>query len=474
MIVITRRLAMRLRKILRQALNLSTRGLSPAILLDGGPHGLYVRSHTSDAAVEFHLEGEQPVEQFWLPFELLADVEGRKESPVQIQVDDGSVLASWRDGCVPQMVRHTLAEPPEEIEFPELPTNAAENPASLRKSLHDAMETTDPEAIRYANNCVQLRGETGEIVATDGRQLLVQNGFTFPWDDEVLVPRTKVFGCRELPQDEPVRIGKVDNWIAFGIGAWRIFRLMNTEGRFPKVTPHIPRSEDANSSLQVSAADAEFLRTSLPRLPADDELNLPLTVDLNGQAAVRAKAEDQIKPTELVLANSTLSGEPMRVNMNRQYLARALALGFHEVYLSSPKTPVLCRDGHRQYVWALLDPESALSPTENAIRIESGNVPEDVQLSNPKSRKRKAAMPQANSKQNSRAQSESSGASANGKAEQRDMTALIDQAETLKASLREALAEITELARALKRHRKRAKIVESTLASLRELQTTDS
>ena len=83
-------------------------------------------------------------------------------------------------------------------------------------------------------------------------------------------------------------------------------------------------------------------------------------------------------------------------------------------------------------------------------------------------------MPQANPKQNSRAQSESSGESANGKAEQRDMTALIDQAETLKASLREALAETTELARALKRHRKRAKIVESTLASLRELQTTGS
>jgi len=391
--VITRRLAMRLRKILRQALDLSTRGLSPAILLDGGPHGLYVRSGTSDAAVEFHLEGEQPVEQFWLPFELLADVEGRKQTPVQIQVDDGSVLASWRDGSVPQMVQHTVVDPEEDFEFPGFPTDTVENPASLLKALHDGMETTDPEAIRYANNCVQLRGETGEIVATDGRQLLVQNGFTFPWDDEVLVPRTKVFGCRELPQDEPVRIGKVDKWIAFSTGAWRIFRLMNTEGRFPKVTPHIPRSEDAKSSLQVSAADTEFLRTALSRLPADDELNLPVTVDLNGQAAVRAEAEDQTKPTELLLANSTLSGVPMRVNMNRQYLARALALGFREVCLSSPKTPVLCRDEHRQFVWALLDPESALPPAEDAIRIESTKAEEHSRPSKPNPCTRKVAMP---------------------------------------------------------------------------------
>ena len=83
-------------------------------------------------------------------------------------------------------------------------------------------------------------------------------------------------------------------------------------------------------------------------------------------------------------------------------------------------------------------------------------------------------MPQAKSKQDDRAKSQRPIASANGEGDQQDIAALIDQAETMKASMREALAQTTELVRALKRHRKRAKIVESTLASLRELQTTDS
>lgn len=47
----------------------------------------------------------------------------------------------------------------------------------------------------------------------------------------------------------------------------------------------------------------------------------------------------------------------------------------------------------------------------------------------------------------------------------------IHEAEALRLSLREALAKSTELIRALKRHRKRSKLVESTLASLREIET---
>lgn len=48
---------------------------------------------------------------------------------------------------------------------------------------------------------------------------------------------------------------------------------------------------------------------------------------------------------------------------------------------------------------------------------------------------------------------------------------LIDAAEQLKASLRDTLGKTSELIVGLKRHRKEAKIVRSTLDSLRQLQT---
>ncbi len=48
---------------------------------------------------------------------------------------------------------------------------------------------------------------------------------------------------------------------------------------------------------------------------------------------------------------------------------------------------------------------------------------------------------------------------------------LIGQAEQLKVSLRDTLSQTSELIVGLKRHRKEAKIVRSTLASLQQLQT---
>jgi hypothetical protein len=57
----------------------------------------------------------------------------------------------------------------------------------------------------------------------------------------------------------------------------------------------------------------------------------PVTLDLNGQAVVRAKAEGQEQVTEVVLCQSEVHGPPVRFATNRDNLGRALALGFCEL-----------------------------------------------------------------------------------------------------------------------------------------------
>ena len=106
MLIITTRLAGRLKSVFRQALALPTRGPMPPVQLVGGAHGLRIRCRMREAACEFLLDGEQPTEMIVAPGELLADVEGRREQPVELRVQNGRVLASWRDGSVPQTVRH--------------------------------------------------------------------------------------------------------------------------------------------------------------------------------------------------------------------------------------------------------------------------------------------------------------------------------------------------------------------------------
>jgi hypothetical protein len=51
---------------------------------------------------------------------------------------------------------------------------------------------------------------------------------------------------------------------------------------------------------------------------------------------------------------------------------------------------------------------------------------------------------------------------------------VVEQAEAVKASLREAASKTTQLIAALKRHRKQAKAVQSTLAALKQLQNIDA
>ncbi len=122
---------------------------------------------------------------------------------------------------------------------------------------------------------MQLVIQSGGAVATDGRQMLLQDGFEFPWDDDVLIPRTKVFGSDELPQDKPVAIGKTDDWVAVRVGAWTIWMKIEKKKRFPVVDQHVPRAKDAASGCRLSAADAEFLAQNLPKLPCDEEYNCP-------------------------------------------------------------------------------------------------------------------------------------------------------------------------------------------------------
>ena len=67
----------------------------------------------------------------------------------------------------------------------------------------------------------------------------------------------------------------------------------------------------------------------------------------------------------------------MRFQTNREYLARAIRLGFREIEVVDPNSPIVCRTGHRAYAWQPLDADSAIGPTDDATRIESHTQPSE-------------------------------------------------------------------------------------------------
>jgi hypothetical protein len=166
-------------------------------------------------------------------------------------------------------------------------------PPELLNGLRDASEIAGTDAVRYAVTCLQLRGKAGQIIGTDGKQLLVQSGFTFAWDDDVLVPASAVAGCRELHGLEPITLGRSADFITLSIGPWTLHLAINKDGRFPNVDTILSGNTGKATVLQLDPGDAQFLLGNLNSLPGATDERSPVTVDANGQVSIRAKGEDQ-------------------------------------------------------------------------------------------------------------------------------------------------------------------------------------
>ena len=136
----------------------------------------------------------------------------------------------------------------------------------------------------------------------------------------------------------------------------------------------IPTDGEIATRLRLDPADARFLESALGRLPGGDELNSPVTLDLNGEGG-RPGQCCRISPkqvTELVLTRSSYTGSPLCICTNRSLLERALRLGFTEIGFAGVESPFVCRDERGIFA---IQPLSGGSPPEadaEVTRIESG------------------------------------------------------------------------------------------------------
>ncbi len=478
MISLTRKQVRSLRGVIRRALGTNGSRAPVPVSLTTGPQGLHIRAANQLAVVEYRKAGDLPADAITLRLSALADFEGRRDEPVTLERGgDGQVTASWRDGNVPQLCQFESLDDTPSTDCPRVPDQLAEHGPQLLTALRDAIDTADNEAVRYATNAVQLCGDTGRIMATDGRQMLVQAGFELPWEGQVLVRRNTVLAARELACDS-VRIGKSDNWLTLVAGPWTLHLALLLEGRFPELERHLPDPASAQTSLDLSGTDRNFLLQTLKRLPGGDRDTQPVTLDLNGSVVVRARGEGQPHATELLLRESQASGRAVRIQTNRQYLERAARLGFRRLHVFQRESPVLCQDNQRNYVWAVLAADEALPPDPEALRIESP-ASESRPDHQSKTSKRKEGPPSMPTKRNRpRHDTASNGANAtNGSAGRSDAAEkspntedVLTQAQAFRQTLREAGRQASELINAIKRDRKHSRAIRATLVSLRQLQ----
>jgi hypothetical protein len=480
MITLTRLQARRLRGVFRRSvLGIAHRGTIPPLILH--TEGMHLRAqYRYDTLAVEHVEPgpERPTEAIALPLDALAEFEGRDETPVVIEaVAPDKTILRWNDRGIPQTREFEVTALESQDPFSQPPASWSNAPAGLLDALAEATAIACDGSARYALGCVLLKGSRGEIVATDGQQLLVQGGFKLPWPDDILVRRSPIFASKSLPRDRPLEVGKTETCVALRVGPWTLFLEVPKGARFPRVEDAVPGPGMASTRLRLDPDDVQFLLPALDRLPGRGELNSPATLDLNGQVAVRARAADQAAVTELVLTRSAYTGDPIRVQTNRMFLSRALRLGFTEFAISTPESPLVCRDAVRTYAWQPLSKDSAIEPSDDATRIESINHdhPTPVHEDQPTKTRTTLTEPRlSNDRITHNGDTPDHAAPAENPAAVNGLAALIQEAEALHEALADARVRTGRLVVALRRHRKRERLVTSTLATLRELKLPEA
>jgi hypothetical protein len=211
---------------------------SPLIVIQSDPRGSRIITATQDIRLEFAWQQTTAEACSWpLAWDLLEECAAKQPDSVTLAPDGTKLVqAQWSQRGIPQ--RQNFEISPElklparlrDLNYPTNPTSWTVMEAGFWSALADAVPCADQEATRYALGCLQLRGKTGDMNATDGRHVLQQGGFSFPWADEVLVPANKVLGSKEIACESPLQIARTDDWFAVKLGAWTIWVRIDKPG----------------------------------------------------------------------------------------------------------------------------------------------------------------------------------------------------------------------------------------------------
>lgn len=445
-------------------------GFGQRLLIVAEPDRVVLTAFSHSVAVDLTIAGQFRPERFEIPLEPLSVSRGRSTDVMTLRrISEDRVALQWTDDQIPRVVEYDTKSSSASPKLPDRPETLAANDPELWTAFRDAVAIAADERTRFAIDCLQLRGGSGQIVASDSRHLLVQSGFTFPWPGEVLIPASLVLGCSELSGEESVSIGRSDDWLGIAAGPWTVTLRIEKDSRYPRVDDVIPTAKAETPRIELSVEDAEFLAAALPRLPVGDGEEDVVTVELNDQVAIRSKGAAHSQVTELAFTNSRAVGDPLTCRTKPEFLVRAARFGFRQICFFDRDGRVLCTDGRRQYVWVHLGGSEAIPSEPDAVRITS-----PVVRTTPQPEAKRARRFHSVSATNGQAKADCQAGERRRATRSRGKGSAIEQIGALRDSLKTAVVQANDVIRSLKQQRREAKIVRSTLESLRQLQKVAS
>jgi hypothetical protein len=466
MLTFPRSAALRFRQTLkRSAATDPSRTASTPVLCQARRNELTLEAGQNGVAVRLYLNAASGSGAISFRCDLLGQIEGRDDSPVTLEpTEPGKGIARWADGGVPKAIEFDIVPPEEARAFPDEP-RLTPMPDGFLPALAEAVRTAAKHHVKIGLTRILLRGKSGEIIASDGKQLLVQRGFPFPWEDDVLIPRITALDGRPLGTTGPAGIGRTAGHVVLRVAPWAIALPIDGDDTFPAIEAVIPRASAVTARLHLDPEEAARLAAVLPRLPGAADEQSPVTLALDSPPAVRAKGDADPDAVEVVLDRSTVAGPVAAIAVDRSYLLRALALGFTEIQVNHPTKAVTCRDRKRIYVWMPLEPNAVVAAGPRVKQLPLP-APSAMVVSRPMRRPKVVETAATNGHA-----AEPVAAIAAGNSKDRVTVAdVIGEAVGVAGLLREAGARVSRLLAALRRQRHQTRAVQQAVRSLKQFQ----
>ena len=134
-----------------------TQGWEAWVAFRSGSKGVDLGARADRVWMAYRHPGRFPNEEFILPLEAMADFEGKGDAVVTFKrTESGKIQVQWMSGGIPQIKEYETCK--DVSAFPELPSTMKTNGSELLDALSEATATADKGRVRYALDCLELRG----------------------------------------------------------------------------------------------------------------------------------------------------------------------------------------------------------------------------------------------------------------------------------------------------------------------------
>jgi DNA polymerase III sliding clamp (beta) subunit (PCNA family) len=308
------------------------------------------------ASYRFTEGSEGKAESILVPFESLHSIAkgcaAEETITIEKSTGDGALIHYPIGGGTVE--RHVESLPSDE--WPPPPKINGERvllDGALHSALVEALKCVSSDETRYI-----LRGayvdvsekQSHYVVGTDGKHLYSSNSFHVPIGTSVIIPDHRFLGWKGFGQDGDwvLRIESDKNgkpaYIELTSFGWT-FVSKAIDGNYPNWRQVLPDPSGRKTTIKVSAnALAEFADI-IGKLPSD-AINqaVGLKLDRQGKLVLFSRAGGTNEPTEVAFSAVEVTGKPVTVLLNRNYLAKALRFGLNEIQIQDALSPVRCTD----------------------------------------------------------------------------------------------------------------------------------